>query len=341
MTAAPGRRAGSRRQHPTTGRLVPAVVAIMGVAGLLAGCAPPPMSRASGPSAASTGAPGSIDASAQNASCAPSLAGRSSRHSITVAGTQRSFIEHVPTTINAGGLRPIVLAFHGRGESAEQLERYSGLDTANVIVVYPQGLPGAREKPSWEATPFLDATAHDYEFAADIVAWAKQATCVDQTRIDLVGKSDGAGFAASAACSMHDVAAVATVSGAFYADHTRCSPHGSPVALLNMHGTADPVIAYAGTAQRGLISTDAWVSLWRSRDQCSGQPTTTGTPASLNQQTWSACADGTAVVNDQLIGGGHTWPGATVNSGPGPTSTAIDATQAILAFFANHPRRSP
>jgi polyhydroxybutyrate depolymerase len=46
---------------------------------------------------------------------------------------------------------------------------------------------------------------------------------------------------------------------------------------------------------------------------------------------------GTGVVNYRIIGGGHTWPGATVPSGPGATTHSIDAAQAMAAFFAAHP----
>lgn len=314
-------------------RSLPVVITILGLVVFLAGCGSAATSPKRGANAS-----GAVDAAAQDATCAAPVAGRSVPHTVTVEGRQRGFIEHVPDGITTGGPRPVVLAFPGRGESAEQLEGYSGLDAANVIVLYLQGLPGRHDRSSWEASPYLDASAHDYEFVSDLVGWVRQASCADRTRIDLVGKSDGAGFAASAACSMPDIAAVATISGAFYSAHTRCASTGTPVALLNMHGTADPVIAYAGDARRGLLGTDAWVSLWNTRDRCSGPPATTGDPGDLQWLAWNACADGTAVVSYQLIGGGHTWPGAKVRSGPGPTSTAVDATQAVIAFFVDHPR---
>jgi polyhydroxybutyrate depolymerase len=44
-------------------------------------------------------------------------------------------------------------------------------------------------------------------------------------------------------------------------------------------------------------------------------------------------------VNYRIVGGGHTWPGATVPSGPGRTTDSTDAAQVMEAFFASHPLR--
>jgi polyhydroxybutyrate depolymerase len=351
---APGTVGRRRRRVP------PAV--ILALALLVPGCAPsppvpgpPPAAGTPAVPAPAAGAPAAgtpaldtaavetaaVDVAAQDASCGAAAAGRSATHTITVAGRPRRFIQHVPAGIDTAGPRPVVLAFPGRGESAEQLEGYSGLDAEDVIVLYLQGLPGRGGRVSWKATPYLDGSAHDYELTAALVAWVQRASCVDRARVDLTGKSDGAGFAASAACSLPDIAAVATVAGAFYSAHTRCRSDGPPLPLLNLHGTADTVVPYDGDTRRGLLGTDAWVARWRTRDRCPDPPVTTDGPPGLRRQAWSGCADGTAVVNDRLAGGGHTWPGADEHSGPGPTSTAVSATRTMVAFFADHPRHVP
>jgi poly(3-hydroxybutyrate) depolymerase len=35
----------------------------------------------------------------------------------------------------------------------------------------------------------------------------------------------------------------------------------------------------------------------------------------------------------RMTGGGHTWPGALADSGPGGTTTTISATDVMWAFF--------
>jgi polyhydroxybutyrate depolymerase len=265
--------------------------------------------------------------------------GSSATHTIEVSGRTRTFIEHVPAGFTAGPRYPAIIAFPGRGESARQLETYSQLDGVDAIVVYAQALPGSGGQPSWEGTPYQGASAHDYGFATDLVRWLAGSSCVDASRIDMTGKSDGAGFAASAACGIAGVAAVATISGAFYQEQNHCAASGRPLAILNMHGTDDPVIPYDGNAAEGLYSTGAWIGQWVRRDRCAGPGLGHDVAPGIVQSSWPTCADRTAVVNYQIIGGGHTWPGATVPSGPGPTTHAIDAAQVMAAFFAGHPLR--
>jgi polyhydroxybutyrate depolymerase len=265
-------------------------------------------------------------------------AGSSTGQAMDVGGRTRTFIEHVPAGFAAGARYPAIIAFPGRGESASELEAYSQLDSTGAIVLYAQGLPGADGQPSWESTPYQDASAHDYEFATDLVQLLSSATCVDLNRIDMTGKSDGAGFAASAACGLPQVAAVATISGAFYLGQNHCAAGGHPLPVLNMHGTGDPVVPYDGSRARGLYATGSWLALWRQRDQCTGPGTDQSIAPDVIRTTWGSCIDGTEVVNYRIIGGGHTWPGATVpSSGPGATTHAIDAAQVMAAFFAAHP----
>jgi polyhydroxybutyrate depolymerase len=173
-----------------------------------------------------------------------------------------------------------------------------------------------------------------------VVRWLDGSPCVDAKRIDMTGKSDGAGFAASAACVIPGIAAVAMVSAAFYQNGTRCGLSGRPVSILNIHGTSDPVIPYNGSAARGLFGTGGWIRLWLEHDQCPGPTVNTRPAAQVTQASWSSCRDGAAVVNDTVTDGGHTWPGAPVPSGQGPQNHTLNATQAITAFFATHPLAS-
>ncbi|QUQ63924.1 alpha/beta hydrolase family esterase [Kutzneria sp. CA-103260] len=256
---------------------------------------------------------------------------------MTVAGQNRAFIEHLPAGFTAGTKYPAVIAFPGRGESDSQLQGYSQLDTVNAVVLYAQGLDGQGGKPTWEATPYIGAEAHDYEFTTDMVELLAGSPCVDAGRIALAGKSDGAGFAASAACTISGVAAVATISGAFYQQYNHCGASGNAVPMLDMHGTSDPVMPYEGIPSRGVYSIDAWLQLWQQRDQCTGSGTDDTIASDVVRTTWSTCASGVEVVNYRIIGGGHTWAGATTPSGPGGTTHSVDAAQTIACFLQDHP----
>jgi polyhydroxybutyrate depolymerase len=327
-------------QYP--GRLAAACVttcAAIGLSASLVACstgaqAPPAVQAQSG--TAQSGTAQSAGEASAGTVCT-GAAGSSTSQSMDVGGRTRTFIEYVPAGFAASRKYPAIIAFPGRGESASDLEAYSQLDTIGAIVLYAQGLPGAGGQPTWESTPYQNAAAHDYEFATDLVQLLVGSPCVDPNHIDMTGKSDGAGFAASAACGIPQVAAVATISGAFYLGENHCAAGGHPLSILNMPGTADPVVPYNGSRLRGLYATGAWLGLWRQRDQCTGPGTDQSIAPDVIETTWPSCTDGTEVVNYQIIGGGHTWPGATVASGPGATTHSIDAAQAMAAFFAAHP----
>ncbi|WP_033352519.1 hypothetical protein [Kitasatospora aureofaciens] len=53
------------------------------------------------------------------------------------------------------------------------------------------------------------------------------------------------------------------------------------------------------------------------------------------------CVRGTEVTHYQVIGGGHTWPGAVAPSGPGHTTQTISATAVMWEFFTRHPLDRP
>jgi hypothetical protein len=105
-------------------------------------------------------------------------------------GGERSWSTCRPVSAT-GASSPRSSRFPGRGESDAELEQYSQLDGTDAVVLYLQPLAGAGGQPSWEASPYQSAAAHDYEFAADVVSWLDGPPCVDATRIDMTGKSDG------------------------------------------------------------------------------------------------------------------------------------------------------
>ncbi len=52
------------------------------------------------------------------------------------------------------------------------------------------------------------------------------------------------------------------------------------------------------------------------------------------------CDGGGAVELYTVVGGGHTWPGSSINLGdPSLTTQTIDANEIALNWFAAHPRR--
>ena len=65
-------------------------------------------------------------------------------HSIVYAGLERTYLLHIPASLDAVRATPLVLAFHGIGLNAEEMARISGLseqaDTSGFIIAYPNGI---------------------------------------------------------------------------------------------------------------------------------------------------------------------------------------------------------
>jgi polyhydroxybutyrate depolymerase len=140
------------------------------------------------------------------------------------------------------------------------------------------------------------------------------------------------------ACRLPDrIAALATVSGAFYPD-TEIGCDRSPVPVVDFHGTGDRVIDYDGgvSHETRYSSIPAWLREWASRDRCAGSANSPIGP-DVTAFVWNGCARGTDLVHYRVAGGGHTWPGASEPSGPGGTTRTISATSILWDFFVAHP----
>jgi len=56
----------------------------------------------------------------------------------------RTYNIHIPASYNVNNAAPLIMAFHGRTETASTIEQYSGFSSESWnpfgIVVYPQGV---------------------------------------------------------------------------------------------------------------------------------------------------------------------------------------------------------
>ncbi len=58
----------------------------------------------------------------------------------------------------------------------------------------------------------------------------------------------------------------------------------------------------------------------------------------VERSVWTNCSAGVSVTLNKIVGGGHTWAGATPSSRAGRVSQELDANQEIWAFFMRHRR---
>src|ERR1700709_2410805 len=77
--------------------------------------------------------------------------GGDSRETMTIGTWDRSFRIHLPTRTTPGPLAQLIIASHGLGQTAEQIETQTGFDATadaiGAIVVYPEAALG-----QWDVT---------------------------------------------------------------------------------------------------------------------------------------------------------------------------------------------
>jgi polyhydroxybutyrate depolymerase len=191
------------------------------------------------------------------------------------------------------------------------MEQTSRLDTeadkAGFSLVLPQGVD---DPPSWNAGvgawgPTGDAD--DVQFTRDLLSSLSKDYCLDMQRVYVTGFSLGSGMAYRIACTMTtQIAAVATVSGAYYSAGG-CNA-GRALPVMEIHGFADPLAPYNGWPERKMIGVPEYLHLWQQIDQCQPASQVILQTAEVTGTQWSQCAPHTMVVHYRLAHGLHVWP---------------------------------
>lgn len=265
-------------------------------------------------------------------------------------GLTRTYRVHVPPGPPVG----LVLNLHGGAATAAGQQVLSDFDAvadaAGFVVVYPDGYD-----KSWaDGRGASPADRHHVDDVGFLVALAGKLASefeVGSGPVFATGMSNGAFMANRLACDRADVfAAIAPVSGTLGVG-VRCSP-SRPVSVLEVHGTADPLVPFNGGDVHGrggishAVSVVSMVDKWRSVDGCQGDAVSQDLPdvgdgTSVHGFDFAPCADSTDVVFYKVDSGGHTWPGAKQylpKAIIGATTRAFDASEVIAQFFQTHAR---
>ena len=259
--------------------------------------------------------------------------------SITSGGLKRSLLIHLAPSY---GKQPqaLVINYHGYNFTAEKMARYSNMaaeaDKAGFILVFPQGLDNP---PSWNAgigAQGPTGDADDIQFTGDMLGFLEKTYCVDSHRIYVTGFSLGGGMAYRVACMLSkQIAAIATVAGAFYHVPGGCQP-SRPVPVLEIHGQADQFAPYTGNPNMGMAAVQIYLNAWFDHDQCSESSQVIFQQGDVTGIAWKHCANGSVVEHYRISDGGHTWPGGGIIATLGYTTHVIDANAVIWNFFSRY-----
>lgn len=301
------------------------------------------------------------------------------RHSLHFAGAMRDYLVHLPPSYKSGGAKlPVVLALHGGGGSAAQMETGYGLDPyadrAGMIIVYPEGVPATLSKKihTWNAGlccgKAQKINSDDTGFLSAVIDAVVHEYGADARHVFVTGHSNGAQMAYRLSCELSGkISAIAPVNGQSF----DC-PHLTPVAVLHIHGTLDQCIPYGGSSSCGgcfsnviglpLGDSDHWpcpsveasLSARAAAYGCEQTTKITHRGGSVSCAAWNSCPSLAGVTLCRIEGGGHTWQGSAPPSfctrkpdghfcrkwseSIGPILPDVDINGVIFDFFTTQAR---
>ncbi|SHJ43169.1 polyhydroxybutyrate depolymerase [Nocardiopsis flavescens] len=266
----------------------------------------------------------------------PQEPGQARRYALVDGDRERSYLLHLPEGYTPGRAWPVLLAYHGRGGSAEGMAGYSGVAALPAVVVLPDGVEGDEGRQAWQGAPYSDPGVDDVAFTHALLDTVESRTCVDRTRVYAAGMSNGGGFAEVLACAAPGrITAVAAVAAAFYPHGLECDT-SRPVPVVSFHGTDDATIPYVGDPGRGLPDIAAWNADRAAAHGCRAGPEAERPGPDATALEWSGCDRGAGVRHVVVEGGGHTWPGAPASSGPGRTTATVEAYRELWRFVSRY-----
>ena len=299
-------------------------------------------------------------------------------HSLSMQhdGSRRTFLVYVPRSYTDSKAAPLVFVFHGGGGAGKNMREKITLgqfdciaDREGQIIVYPDGLSTKGDVTAerhWNDNRWEPGTEFEHMDDVDDIGFVKEMIeilddklNIDKNRIYAAGFSNGAMFSMRLACELSDtLAAVACVGGCSVPRRTySCAPL-EPISILMIQSKDDQYLPwedgpiYSLRGPRGdVIGIEKVAKKWASYDGCRIDPIHIQDPdiaddgTTVSHYVYSGCKDGREVILYEIIGGGHTWPGAwepllrKMKEVFGRTSKDINATTLIMDFFNRHPKR--
>ncbi|HNY30003.1 MAG TPA: PHB depolymerase family esterase [Fibrobacteria bacterium] len=232
---------------------------------------------------------------------------------ITVKGTQRKYILHVPSAYKGDTPVPLVVDYHPiMGTASGQLSgtTYKAqTDPEGVISVYPDGLNGPLGGQAWNVQGCC-STADDTSFARAMVAEVKTLACIDPKRVYATGFSMGGGMTHFSACHLSDIFAAGAPAAFDLTEQNvgACKPK-RPITMVMFRGTSDGTVAYAGGHSAvvpgmaiDFLGAKGTFTKWAELNKCTGSPSAED---SKGCSTYSTCEGGVQVTLCTKQGGGH------------------------------------
>ncbi|SDL52083.1 polyhydroxybutyrate depolymerase [Catalinimonas alkaloidigena] len=263
-------------------------------------------------------------------------------------GLERTYLVHLPPNYTETEAWPLVVAMHGGGGSAFNLQDQSGLsakaDAAGFVVVYPEGIRGgALNIRTWNAGwccgPASSGNVDDVGFLTALLDTLTARYALDTTRIYATGMSNGGFISYRLACERSDrIAAIAPVACSMSLE--ACTP-GRPVPIIHFHSSQDGSVPYRGGVGDGLSNhynapQDSVLDAWAAANGCRPVADTLVDTDEYLLTQWTDCDCGVEIHRYLTHDGGHSWPGGNQTPIGDPPSHYLNATDLMWDFFQQY-----
>ena len=258
-------------------------------------------------------------------------------------GLQREYILYVPASYYAGTPAALVLNFHGYTSNANDQMWYGDFrpisDTAGFIIAHPMGTKNNQNITHWNVG-WGGSTVDDVSFTSDLIDSISAEYNIDQGRVYSTGMSNGGFMSYQLACELSNkIAAIASVTGSMTPSKMPNCQAQHPTPIMQIHGTADPVVAYTG--DNFSVHIDSTVKYWVDYNNCDQTAILTSVPntniidgSTVTHYAYNNGDNGVSVELFKVALGAHTWPGSLF-AGTG-TNHDIDASEEIWNFFSRY-----
>lgn len=253
----------------------------------------------------------------------------------TYDGEDRSYLLYLPEGYYKDA--PLVFVFHGYTSSASSIEAYTDFktlaDADDFVVCYPQGLEDEMGVNHWNANLTI-SDVDDIGFIEALAAELVDEYGLDSDRVFTCGMSNGGFISYTLAIHANDTfRAMASVTGIMSGYEWEHRDEATPIPVLQIHGTADPVVLPDGSMTTfggwgGAPSVPEIVEFWSEINECQ----TLDISQPYEDVTANKYTDGFEdyeVWYYEVEGMGHEWPIEGVN-------TDFNATEVIWSFFSRY-----
>lgn len=273
---------------------------------------------------------------------------------IDINGDVRIYVVHIPASVTAETPAPLLMGFHGAGQSGPSFRSFIGIDSVADARGFITVFPSTYSIFNWAVGSITSADTagiDDMKFVREILDQVTRDLNIDLERVFAMGLSNGAVFTHRLGCQMGNrFAGIASVAATMLENISNGCDANPAVAALFTHGTDDSIFRWEGESEAGgqvvLLSANDMVSRWASRNGCSPTPAVEAIPdtaadgTSSERRLYGTCSSGAEVVFYAITGGGHTWPGAgTSNPTFGNVSQDFDMNEEMLDFFESVARQ--